>query len=128
MPGEDPFEIAKRLDQQGTGKGIKPPRPAKPDPVAAAPFTKRKSRPFGGLLLLALVLLVMAAWLYVQRNAHVLDRLTGKSPDRQVRPAEFQAQPPRTIPSLDGPGEVPAFTVQVPSGTASATPVSGTNP
>jgi len=128
MPGEDPFEIAKRLDLHGAGKGPRPPRPDKPVPVAAAPFIKRRSRPFGGLLFLVLVALAVAVWLFFQRNAHLPDSLGGKSPDRQTQPAEFRAQPPKTIPSLNGPGEVPAFTVQIPGDPSSAqTPPTGTN-
>lgn len=125
MPGEDPFEIAKRLDRYGTGKGTKPPRQEKADPVANKPFTKRKSRSSGTLLVVMLLVLAVVAWLVSRRSDSPLDGLLPTRPDRTAKPAEFRPQPPQTIPALDGQGEVPAFTVQVPGETPpAATPAS----
>ena len=121
MPGEDPFEIAKRLDRYGAGKGTKPPRQEKTDPVVSTSFTKRKSRSSGTLLAVILVVLAVAVWLASRRTGSPPDGRIPTRTDRTANPADFRSQPPQTIPALNGQGEVPAFTVQVPGDAPPAT-------
>lgn len=121
MPDEDPFEIAKRLDQYGAGNGPKPPRP--PKPVAAPAKKPRRGLSQSTKLFLALILLAGVAWWL---HGHGYIRLpiaktppsnqTSSSPQNAQNP-QFTADPPKTIPSINGDGEVPAFTVQTPSPT-----------
>jgi len=121
MPAEkDPFEIARRLDQFGAGK--RPPRPEVASaPVIPPPAKKRKARSVTKTIALILILALSGWFVFKSVNRPSL-RPASHSRQAAVMPV---ASPPKTIPALDGKGEVPAFTVQVPGrAAASASPKS----
>jgi len=110
MPAEkDPFEIAKRLDQFGAGK--RPPRP-EVAMTAAIPLAAKKRKAHSSAKMIALlVLLALAGWLVCKSLNRPLPRPASQAREAAARPV---TAPPKSIPALDGNGEVPAFTVQVP--------------
>jgi len=126
MSGEDPFEIARRLDQHGAGKRARSPKPEEPVIKKAPAFTKKKSRPWGFILLLFFVVGATGWFAFLQGGEGLLgifkpqpDRKLGGSASQTV---PLKADPPKTIPSIHGSGEVPAFTVQIPATNAPPEP------
>ncbi|MFZ4681367.1 MAG: hypothetical protein ACOYMS_02595 [Terrimicrobiaceae bacterium] len=112
---EDPFEIAKRLDEFGAGRG---PRPAKAEiqPKSGPKnIVKRKQGLSTWTVLVLIVLVAILGWLLFQRGGADFGFLrppTNPPPKQSTVP--LQSNPPKTIPAADGNGEVPAFTVQTP--------------
>ena len=117
---DDPFEIARRLDEFGAGRGPRPPKsepPRKPNP---AKIIKKRAGLSGRTLLLLVLLAAIVGWLALQYRGGGLGFFSQPAnPSPKPSTVPMQSEPPKMIPSFDGQGEVPAFTVQVPDTNAS---------
>ena len=114
---EDPFEIARRLDEFGAGRVPRPPRSGPPAKPASAKVSTKKAGLSAGTLVLLVLLAAIVGWLLFQYRGGDLGVFSRSSnPPPRPTTVPMQSDPPKTIPSFDGKGEVPAFTVQV-SGT-----------
>lgn len=118
MPDEDdPFEIARRLDEFGAGRVPRPPKSGPPAKPASAKVRKKKAGLSARSLALVVFLAAIVGWLIFQYRGGDLGVFSRSSnPPPRSTTVPMQSEPPKMIPSFDGMGEVPAFTVQV-SGT-----------
>jgi hypothetical protein len=115
MPEDNSFEIARRLDEFGAGKG-KGLRPARktPEPEKPTKETRRRGARWR-YWILALIICGIALWWWSSSYSPGRNSGPGQSTLRQN---EVRSEnPTQTIPAIEGDGQVPAFTVQVPSQT-----------
>ncbi len=115
MPDKDPFEIARRLDEFGAGKGPRPAKSPEPAKDSSPRIVKKKARPTA-LIVLLILGMAAAGWVVFQRFPGAAKSFFPRSPHQTTKPSTvpLKADPPKMIPSFDGKGEIPAFTVQVP--------------